>query len=89
MTGLSLSSRCDATAKYIVERIGPSYVVPKAVVICGSGLGGLADTFEDAIHIDYSEIPHFSISTVQGHASKLVYGSIGGSPILAMVGRFQ
>lgn len=89
MAELSLPSRCDAAAKFITSQIGPTYIVPRAVVICGSGLGGLVDNFEDPIHIEYSEIPHFSVSTVQGHASKLVYGMVRGVPTLAMVGRFQ
>ena len=39
--------------------------------------------------IDYADIPYFPVSTVAGHAGKLVYGSISGKYVLAMKGRFH
>ena len=43
-------------------------------LILGSGLGELADEIQDAIRIDYSDIPNWGQSTVVGHAGKLVMG---------------
>ena len=40
---------------------------PKVGIVCGSGLGGFADTLTDVIRFNYSEIPHFPVSTVEGH----------------------
>ena len=58
-------------------------------MILGSGLGELADEIEDAVMISYDEIPFFPVSTVVGHAGKLVYGSLAGKKVLAMQGRFH
>jgi len=63
--------------------------VPEAGIIMGSGLGGLADKIELECSIDYSEIPHFPVSTVEGHAGKLLIGKLGGKNIVAMAGRFH
>lgn len=64
-------------------------LVPVAGIIMGSGLGGLADKIDVKLAIDYSEIPHFPESTVEGHAGKLIIGLLGGKPIVAMAGRFH
>jgi purine-nucleoside phosphorylase len=56
-------------------------------VILGSGLGGFADDFEDAVGIPYEEISGFARSTVQGHAGRLVVGKVDGVPVVAMQGR--
>lgn len=58
-------------------------------LILGSGLGELADEIADATIIDYKDIPHFPVSTVVGHAGKLVYGTLSGKKVLAMQGRFH
>lgn len=58
-------------------------------LILGSGLGELAEEIEQAIAIPFSEIPHFSVSTVVGHAGKLVYGILSGKKVIAMQGRFH
>jgi len=62
---------------------------PDIGIICGSGLGGLADTLENPKVLDYSDIPGFSKSTVAGHAGKLVVGVLGGKNVVCMKGRFH
>lgn len=58
-------------------------------LILGSGLGELADEMKESITIPFSEVPHFSVSTVVGHAGKLVYGTLSGKKVLALQGRFH
>lgn len=58
-------------------------------LILGSGLGGLADSLEEALHIPYSEIPHFCPSTVHGHAGELVIGNLDGLCVAVMKGRLH
>src|SRR5574337_748996 len=58
-------------------------------LILGSGLGELADEIQDAIRIDYSDIPNWGQSTVVGHAGKLVYGTLSGKKVLALQGSFH
>jgi purine-nucleoside phosphorylase len=60
---------------------------PHAAIVLGSGLGGFADEFENAVRIPYQQIPGFVTSTAQGHAGSLVIGKVDGVPVLAMQGR--
>ncbi|MBI3652134.1 MAG: purine-nucleoside phosphorylase [Acidobacteria bacterium] len=62
---------------------------PRVAVVLGSGLGGVADTVTEAVAIPYGDIPHFPVSTVEGHAGKLIAGSLGGVEVLLMKGRFH
>jgi purine-nucleoside phosphorylase len=58
-------------------------------VILGSGLGNFSKEIAVEKEIPYSEIPHFPVSTVQGHQGKLVFGTLEGKSIVAMAGRFH
>lgn len=62
---------------------------PEAGIVLGTGLGGLTSKISVVAEVDYREIPGFPVSTVQGHAGKLIYGDFGGRKILAMKGRFH
>ncbi|MFC0470472.1 purine-nucleoside phosphorylase [Halalkalibacter kiskunsagensis] len=62
---------------------------PTIGLILGSGLGELADEIENPTKIKYTEIPHFPVSTVEGHAGQLVIGQLHGKQIVAMQGRFH
>ncbi|OZM57131.1 purine-nucleoside phosphorylase [Lottiidibacillus patelloidae] len=64
-------------------------VQPTFGLILGSGLGELADEVENAVKIDYHEIPNFPVSTVEGHAGRLVIGELHGKTVVAMQGRFH
>ena len=61
----------------------------KAAVVLGSGLGAFADEVENAVQIPYEEIPHFSKSTVEGHAGRLVVGEVEGVSVAVQQGRFH
>jgi len=62
---------------------------PEAAIglILGSGLGAWADRLTEATAISYERIPGIPVSTVHGHAGRLVYGRSGGVPVFAMQGR--
>lgn len=62
---------------------------PEFGLILGSGLGELAQEIEQAIVIDYADIPNWGQSTVVGHAGKLVYGELAGRKVVALQGRFH
>lgn len=62
---------------------------PQVAVICGSGLGGLTNKVSQPQIFDYSEIPNFPRSTVQGHAGRLVFGFLNGRSCVMMQGRFH
>jgi purine-nucleoside phosphorylase len=62
---------------------------PETAIILGTGLGQLASEISDRTEIPYKDIPNFPVSTVEGHAGKLIFGRLGGKDILAMDGRFH
>jgi len=62
---------------------------PDAGIILGTGLGGLTAKIRNRIEIDYKDIPYFPVSTVEGHAGKLIFGEFGNKKIVAMKGRFH
>lgn len=79
-------SMIEESRNFIQSRID---FIPDIAVILGTGLGTLADYIESKIVIKYSEIPHFPISTVAGHAGEFIIGNIGNKKVIAMNGRFH
>lgn len=77
---------CKETAEWLLKRITSS---PVLAIICGSGLGGLAEKLEDSVAFNYQDIPRFPTSTVPGHAGKLVFGRLMGHDCVCMQGRFH
>jgi xanthosine phosphorylase len=74
-----------STAAFIKEKIGS--LKPVLGLILGSGLGSLADYIEQPIIFDYRELPGFPVSSVVGHASRLVLGTLNGLPVACLQGR--
>jgi len=60
-----------------------------AAIILGSGLGNLSNEIKAETEIPYKEIPHFPVSTVEGHKGRLIYGELGGKKVWVMAGRFH
>jgi len=58
-------------------------------IILGTGLGGLVKDIDIECEIEYEDLPHFPISTVESHHGKLIFGKLGGKNIVAMQGRFH
>lgn len=81
----ALYDRLQAAAAFVRERIGDRE--PSVGLILGSGLGSFADRLEDPVVVEYGDIPHFPVSSVVGHAGRLVVGSMRGVSCVAMQGR--
>lgn len=64
-------------------------IQPIVGIILGSGLNGLADSVKKAVHIAYSDLPNFPVSTVHGHVGRFVIGELEGKPVLVMQGRIH
>ena len=62
---------------------------PRVGLILGSGLNGLADSVQKADIIPYGELPNWPVSTVEGHAGRLVIGELEGQTALVMQGRIH
>lgn len=82
----SLFDLIKETENYIKSRVEK---MPEIAVILGSGLGNLVDHMDVVAELPYKEIPNFPVSTVAGHAGKLIFGNLGGKYIMAMQGRFH
>lgn len=76
----------DDAAQYILHRTRHR---PTLGLVLGSGLSPLADAINAADTIAYEEIPHFPVSTVQGHTGRMVLGELAGVTVCAMQGRFH
>lgn len=77
--------RIEDAARTVIGALGTAEIG----VILGSGLGDYAEALEDAVSIDYSDIPGFPQSTVPGHAGRLCCGMRHGKRVVMMQGRFH
>lgn len=84
MTEFLTIEKIDTVVKAIRER---SSVEPKIGMILGSGLGGLADEIQNSDEFSTSDLPHWPVSTVVGHAGRLVLGELIGHSVMVMQGR--
>lgn len=82
----TLQSALQETLAAIREHTAETYPVG---IILGTGLGGLVKEIEERLEIDYADIPHFPLSTVESHQGKLIFGKLGGKNVVAMQGRFH
>jgi purine-nucleoside phosphorylase len=64
-------------------------LAPQIGIILGTGLGGLAREISAETVVDYADIPHFPLSTVESHHGKLIFGTLAGKSVVAMQGRFH
>lgn len=77
-------AQIDEMAEFIRARIPQA---PQVGMILGSGLGGLAEAVNHPVFLPYNEIPSWPISTVEGHAGRLVIGELEGKQVMVMQGR--
>ena len=64
-------------------------LVPAVGIVLGSGLGGLADDVQDPVAIPFAELPGWPAATAPGHAGRLLLGTLGGTPVVLLQGRFH
>lgn len=83
---LDVYDKVEKATAYIRSKWGET---PRAGLILGTGLGSLAEQIEAEAVFDYSEIPHFPLSTATSHRGRLVCGQLCGLRVLAMEGRFH
>ena len=81
---ITVSERLKATRDTMKKKL---QFQPKIALVLGSGLGGFADKIDVKQTLDYSDIPGFPVSTVAGHAGRLVFGYCEGVPVAVMQGR--
>lgn len=81
-----LRSDIEETLRFLRTR---TRLEPAVGIILGTGLGGLAQEIAQEIAVDYAEIPHFPLSTVESHHGRLIFGTLAGKHVVAMQGRFH
>ena len=79
-------AKIKETVAYLQSK---TQVKPTVGIILGTGLGGLVNEIKAIDTIPYEQIPHFPLSTVEGHSGKLIFGELGGKHVIAMQGRFH
>ncbi|MBP1654098.1 MAG: purine nucleoside phosphorylase [Bacteroidetes bacterium] len=83
---IGLREKIDQAVAFLRTRTAAQ---PGIGIILGTGLGGLAKEIRQDVVVDYGDIPHFPVSTVESHHGKLILGSLAGKPVVAMQGRFH
>ena len=74
------------TVKFLKEK---GIYSPQIGIVLGTGLGKLINEINIDMVIEYTDIPHFPIATVESHSGKLIYGRMKDKIIIAMQGRFH
>ena len=82
----ALYDKFQEAAAAVRERVT---IAPTVGIILGTGLGALAEEIRDAQTVEYDDIPHFPLSTVESHHGRLVFGTLGDKRVVAMQGRFH
>jgi purine-nucleoside phosphorylase len=82
----TLKARAAATADFLRSRISQP---PRTGLLAGTGLGEATGTLRVATAFEYRDIPRFPVSTVQGHAGRLLFGEMAGQAVMVMQGRFH
>lgn len=83
---MNLTEKLIETLAVIKKHTDKNYPVG---IILGTGLGGLVNEIKNKTEIDYADLPHFPLSTVESHKGKLIFGEINGKNVVAMQGRFH
>ncbi len=82
----SLMTQLNETANFIKSKVNQQATT---AIILGSGLGNLATKIEVDFELPYTAIPHFPVSTVEGHKGRLILGTLNGVKVWVMEGRFH
>lgn len=81
-----LLKKINETLDVVKQKTNKDYPIG---IILGTGLGGLVNEISIEHEIDYSDLPHFPLSTVESHKGRLIFGQINGKDVVAMQGRFH
>ena len=83
----NLMKKLNEAKAYIESKTGGKDIY--AGLVLGSGLGDMAEEIKNPVVINYKDIPNFPVSTVPGHAGRLVIGELEGRNVICMQGRFH
>jgi len=84
--GIDILRQLEETVNFLKTQYNG---IPTVGIVLGSGLGNFIEEIEVEKEVAYVDIPHFPVSTVEGHKGKLVFGKLNGKTVVAMAGRFH
>ena len=84
--GKKVLKQFNETVKFLKKQYKHA---PQVGIVLGSGLGNFINEIDIEKEVAYKDIPHFPVSTVQGHTGKLIFGRMSGKTVVAMAGRFH
>ncbi|CAK4033144.1 purine nucleoside phosphorylase [Lecanosticta acicola] len=91
MVSTSTYERATETLDFLRLKLSPALAKPRVAIVCGSGLGGLAQVVNGGLveTWEYKDVPNFPLSTVPGHEGKLIFATMGQTnvPVVLLVGR--
>ena len=82
----TMQDKIQEAVDLLASRITSS---PQVGIILGTGLGGITEKIDVELRVPYEKIPHFPISTIEGHRGTLVFGTLADKSVVAMEGRFH
>jgi purine-nucleoside phosphorylase len=82
----TIKEQLNETVPFIKSQISTS---PTIGIVLGTGLNALGQAIETNVAIEYADIPNFSISTVETHTGRLLFGTFAEKNVVAMQGRFH
>jgi len=83
---MDLYARLEEAASYLRRHTD---FAPRTGLILGTGLHGIVDDLQLHMRWDYSLLPHFPTTTVEGHNGALLMGHLAGEPVVVLDGRFH
>lgn len=86
MGTIGVSSKVKDSVSFIRQYTAAN---PSVSIVLGTGMHSITDAIQNPVEINFSDIPHFPISTVQSHKSKLIFGEINGKSVVCVGGRFH
>jgi purine-nucleoside phosphorylase len=81
-----LYSKIQESIEYIKSLV---QINAEHAIILGTGLGSYGSTLTDQMVINYTDIPHFPVATVQSHEGKMIFGYKFDIPVIVLAGRFH
>lgn len=84
--GKKALKQLNETVKFLKKQYAET---PTVGIVLGSGLGNFVSEITIEKEVAYEDIPHFPVSTVEGHKGKLIFGKLSGKTVAAMAGRFH
>ena len=97
MTGVATAGARELVGAHTLEAVEAAAAIvralsastPEVAIVLGTGLGGLAGEIDVKTSVAYEDIPGFPHSTVESHAGRLLFGTLGGKRVVAMQGRLH